>query len=90
MFNVGIDFGFFNNRLTGTIEYYAKRTKDLIYDYPVSTNRYPYGTMTANVGEISNKGIELTINATPVMTNNFTWNTTLNIASTKQRGVTIQ
>ena len=83
MFNIGIDFGFFNNRLTGTIEYYDKRTKDLIYGYKVSTNRYPHDTMTANVGEISNKGIELTINATPVMTRNFTWNTALNIAHNK-------
>lgn len=83
MFNVGIDFAFFKNRLSGTIEYYDKRTKDLIYDYSVSTNRYPYGTMTANVGEISNKGIELTINATPVMTKNFSWNTTLNISHNK-------
>lgn len=83
MFNVGIDFAFFKNRLSGTIEYYDKRTKDLIYDYSVSTNRYPYGTMTANVGEISNKGIELSINATPVMTKNFSWNTTLNISHNK-------
>ena len=45
MFNIGIDFGFLHNRLSGTIEYYDKRTSDLIYDYPVSTNRYPYGTM---------------------------------------------
>lgn len=43
MFNIGIDFGFLHNRLSGTIEYYDKRTSDLIYDYPVSTNRYPYG-----------------------------------------------
>lgn len=83
MFNVGFDFGFFNNRLTGTIEYYDKRTKDLIYDYAVSTNRYPHGTMIANVGEISNKGIELTINATPVRTKDFTWSTTLNISHNK-------
>jgi iron complex outermembrane receptor protein len=83
MFNVGLDFGFFNNRLSGTIEYYDKRTKDLIYDYSVSTNRYPYGTMIANVGEISNKGIELTINAVPVSTRDFTWNTSLNISHNK-------
>lgn len=83
MFNVGIDFGFFNNRLTGTIEYYDKRTSDLIYSYPVSTNRYPYGTMIANVGDISNKGIELTINAIPVQTKDFTWNTTLNLSHNK-------
>lgn len=83
MFNIGLDFGFLNNRLTGTIEYYDKRTSDLIYDYPVSTNRYPYGWMTANVGDISNKGIELTINAIPVQTHNFTWNTSINLSHNK-------
>ncbi|WP_299228928.1 TonB-dependent receptor [uncultured Bacteroides sp.] len=83
MFNIGLDFGFLNNRLTGTIEYYDKRTKDLIYDYPVSTNRYPYGWMTANVGDISNKGIEITINAIPVQTRNFTWSTSINLSHNK-------
>lgn len=83
MFNIGLDFGFLHNRLTGTIEYYDKRTSDLIYDYPVSTNRYPYGTMTANVGDISNKGIELTINAIPVQTRDFTWSTTVNLSHNK-------
>lgn len=83
MFNIGLDFGFLNNRLTGTIEYYDKRTSDLIYDYPVSTNRYPYGWMTANVGDISNKGVELTINAIPVQTRNFTWNTSINLSHNK-------
>lgn len=83
MFNIGLDFGFLNNRLTGTIEYYDKRTSDLIYDYPVSTNRYPYGTMTANVGDISNKGIELTINAIPVQTRDFTWSTSINLSHNK-------
>ncbi len=83
MFNVGLDFGFFGNRLNGTIEYYDKRTSDLIYYYPVSTNRYPFGTMTANVGNISNKGIEVTINAFPIQTKNFTWSTTLNLSHNK-------
>lgn len=83
MFNIGLDFGFLNNRLTGTIEYYDKRTSDLIFDYAVSTNRYPYGWMTANVGDISNKGVEITINAIPVKTHNFTWSTTLNLSHNK-------
>lgn len=83
MFNIGLDFGFLNNRLTGTIEYYSKKTSDLIYDYDVSTNRYPYNKMTANVGDISNKGIEITINAIPVQTRNFTWNTSLNLSHNK-------
>lgn len=83
MFNIGIDFGFFDNRLTGTIEYYDKRTKDLIYDYPVSTTEYLFGTLTANVGEISNKGVELTINAVPVKTKDFQWTTMLNLSHNK-------
>jgi len=89
MFNVGIDFGFLGNRLTGTIEYYDKRTKDLINGYAVSTNRFPYGWMDANVGEISNKGIELTINATPVKTRNFTWDTSLNLSHNKNEVVSL-
>ena len=85
MFNIGVDFGFFNSRLTGTIEYYDKRTSDLIYYYPVSTNRYPYGTMTANVGDISNRGIELTINAIPVQNEDWQWTTTLNLSHNRNR-----
>lgn len=87
MFNIGLDFGFFNNRLGGTIEYYDKRTKDLIADYAVSTTKYQYNWLTTNVGEISNKGIELTINAMPVKTNDFTWETSLNLSHNKNKVV---
>lgn len=83
MLNIGLDFALFNSRLSGTIEYYNKRTSDLIYYYPVSTNRFPFGTMTANVGDISNKGVELTINAVPVKTKDWQWNTTINLAHNK-------
>ena len=83
MFNIGLDFAVLNGRLSGTIEYYHKKTSDLIYDYPVSTNRYPLGWITANVGDITNKGIELTINAIPVQTKNFQWSTTLNLSHNK-------
>lgn len=85
MFNVGLDFGFFNNRLTGTVEYYDKRTSDLIADYAVSTTKYLVNVMTANVGEISNKGVELTLNATPVQRRNFNWNTSVNLSHNKNR-----
>lgn len=85
IFNVGLDFGFFNSRLTGTIEYYDKRTSDLIYYYPVSTNRYPFGTMTANVGDISNRGIELTINAIPVQNEVWKWTSSLNLSHNRNR-----
>jgi iron complex outermembrane receptor protein len=83
MLNVGIDFGFFKNRLTGTLEYYDKQTKDLIYSYAVSTNRYPFGSMLANVGDISNKGIELSVNVIPVQTKNMKWESSLNFSHNK-------
>lgn len=87
MLNIGIDFGFFNNRLTGTIEYYDKKTSDLIADYEVPTTQYLVSWLTTNVGEISNKGIEFTLNATPVMTKKFTWDTSLNISHNKNKVV---
>lgn len=85
MLNVGFDFGFFNNRLSGTVEYYDKRTSDLIYNYRVSTLLYPYSEMWANVGDISNKGVEITINTVPVQTKDFTWSTTLNLSHNKNK-----
>lgn len=85
MFNIGLDFGFFNGRLSGTLEYYDKRTSDLIYYYPVSTDRYEFSTMTANVGDISNKGVELSISAIPVVNRNFKWFTTLNLSHNSNR-----
>lgn len=83
MFNVGLDYAVLNGRINGSIEFYNKKTKDLIWDYPVSSMIYPFSTIQANVGEITNTGVELTINAIPVQTKNFTWNTTLNLSHNK-------
>ena len=83
MFNVGLDYGFLNNRINGSIEFYHKKTKDLIWNYPVSTVIYPFDTIAANVGEITNKGIEFTINFDAIRTKNFNWMTTLNISHNK-------
>lgn len=83
MFNAGLDYGLLNGRLSGTIEFYNKKTKDLIWNYPVSTNLYPFGDIAANVGEITNQGIEISINAVPVQTKNFTWNTTVTLSHNK-------
>lgn len=83
MLNVGLDFAFLKGRLNGTIEIYNKKTKDLIWSYPVPTTQYIYGWMDANVGEMTNKGIEFTLNAVPVRTKNFSWNTTINLSHNK-------
>jgi len=83
MFNVGLDYAFFNSRLSGTIEFYNKNTKDLIYEYPVSTTQYLFDKLTANVGEINNKGVEFSINAIPLQTRTFSWSTGINLSHNK-------
>ena len=85
MFNVGIDYGFWKNRINGSIEFYNKKTKDLIWNYPVSTVIYPIDNIAANVGEITNTGIEFTINIDAIRTKDFNWMTTLNLSHNKNK-----
>lgn len=77
--NLGLDMGFFNNRITATLELYKKNTKDLILqeNLPTSTG---FNIVTANVGKISNKGVELLLNTENVKTKNFSWGTTFNFS----------
>lgn len=89
MLNIGLDWAFFNGRLNGTVEYYNKSTKDMIWDYPVSTTLYPVGWMTANVGKMENRGVEVSINAVPVQTRAFSWNTSLNLSHNRNRVVSV-
>ena len=84
-FNVGLDFGFFGNRLGGTIDYYYRLTTNLLYNYTVPVPPYDYGTMFTNVGAISNQGIELTLYGVPVQKENFEWNTTLTLANNRNK-----
>ncbi|MGK4567744.1 TonB-dependent receptor domain-containing protein [Flavobacterium sp. 3HN19-14] len=81
--NIGVDFSLFN-RITGSFEWYSKYTKDLLYTYQVPQPPYLVGTMLANVGELSNKGIELTLNANIVKKGKFTWDANLTFAKNKQ------
>ncbi|MEN0056802.1 MAG: SusC/RagA family TonB-linked outer membrane protein [Mucilaginibacter sp.] len=81
--NIGLDFGLFNNRLTGSVDYYIKKTSDLITTLQVSTTQYFYQYLTANVGKMKNSGIEVVLNATPVKTRDFTWRTSLNFSHNK-------
>lgn len=85
MLNLGVDFSFLGGRINGTIEYYDKTTKDMIWSYPVSTTIYPVGSLTANVGKMNNRGVELTLNATPIQGRDFTWNTSLNLSHNRNK-----
>jgi iron complex outermembrane receptor protein len=82
--NIGIDFGILKNRISGSVDYYVKKTSDLIYDqYPVSATQYIVPIYTANVGSIKNSGVEAVVNATPLKTREFTWRTSVNVAHNK-------
>ena len=81
--NIGVDFGLFNGKVTGSVDLYDKKTTDMIFNYSVSPVLVPVGTIVANGGTMSNKGIEVSLSATPVKTANFTWSTNLNVASNK-------
>ncbi len=89
MTNIGLDFGVLNDRITGTIEVYNKQTKDLIWYYPVSSTKYLYPNLWANVGKISNKGIELQLNATIVRSKDFKWISSFNISSNANKVVSL-
>lgn len=77
-FDIGFDFGFLNDRITGEIDYYQKQTKDLLLDVPLSSV-VGYTTITKNIGQLTNKGFELVINSQNIV-GPFTWSTNLNIS----------
>lgn len=81
--NLGVDFGLFKDRITGSVDYYIKKTSDLITSYNVSTTQYFVPTINANVGNVKNSGIEVTLNAKAVATKDFRWTTSLNFSHNK-------
>lgn len=72
MTNIGLDFAILRNKLTGTVDYYNGKTKDLLFDYTVPQPPYPFGTIKANVGTLRNEGVELTLNYNMVQRKDFT------------------
>jgi TonB-linked SusC/RagA family outer membrane protein len=82
--NIGLDFSVFS-RINGTLELYQKETSDLLYTYAVPQPPYLVGTILANVGDLSNKGVELTLNANLLKTKDFTWDMNLALSHNKQK-----
>ncbi|MCU7549425.1 SusC/RagA family TonB-linked outer membrane protein [Chitinophagaceae bacterium LB-8] len=78
--NIGLDFTILNGKISGTLEAYNKNTTGMIYGYTVNPVLIPTGRITANGGSMNNRGIELSLNASPVRTSKFNWNTSLNLA----------
>ena len=77
--NLGIDLGFFDNRLNLTAEFFIKNTKDLLLSQSLA-HITGFDSQMQNVGKIQNKGIELSLNSTNIQTRNFTWQTNFNIS----------
>ncbi len=71
-FNVGVDFVLFDNKLSGTIEYYSRKTSDMLYNKPVA-NSNGYSSIPMNMGSMTNSGMEIELTYVPVKTKNVTW-----------------
>lgn len=82
-YNIGIDLGLFK-RLNATVELYYKQTNDLLWTYPVPQPPNLVGTMLANVGTLSNKGVELSLNGNIISSKDFNWDANFNISYNKQ------
>jgi TonB-dependent starch-binding outer membrane protein SusC len=83
MFNIGLDYSFLNSRINGTVEYYDKQTDDLLYTYQVPVPPYLYPEMLANVGSMSNKGVEFLISGDIIRRPDFRWTASINLAHNK-------
>ncbi|RIJ48604.1 TonB-dependent receptor [Maribellus luteus] len=82
-YNVGIDFGFFDNRISGSIDAYKRVTNDLLNTIPVPAGTNYTDLLLTNVGDLQNTGIEFAINAIPVSTNDLTWQVSFNLTHNK-------
>lgn len=76
--NVGVDYGFLNNRIFGSVDYYKRFTKDLLNTINVAAGTNYAPVITTNIGSMENQGIELAVNAIPVQTNDWEWTIGLN------------
>lgn len=81
--NIGLDVSLFSDRVSLVVDYYNRKTSDLLWDYAVPSPPNISGSIKANVGEILNSGLEFTINAVPVETSDLTWNLGFNFASNR-------
>ena len=83
-FDLGLNLGLFKDRLSFDVSFYHKYTSDLLYSRPL-----PYSTgfsdVTANIGEVSNKGVDLMVNAIPISNRDFSWSATLNLNYNKNK-----
>ena len=83
-FNTGIDFGFWNGRFSGTLEYFYRKTTDMLFSFPLPPSM-GYTSYAANVGDMRNQGVELELQGTPIATRDFSWDLRLNLTHYKNK-----
>lgn len=83
--NYGLDFSVLNERLSGSFDFYTRKTKDLLAEVPVPAGANLNSRMTTNVGNVDSKGIETSINIVPVTTKDLTWTVSLNATWQKMK-----
>ncbi len=88
--NFGLDFGLFGGRLSGSLDIYDKTTTDLLFTYSVPVPPNFVDTTVGNGGEISNKGVEVSLQGQIIQNNDFSWNSTFNIAFNKNEVVNLE
>ena len=76
--NFGLDFGFLDDRIGGAIDFYTRKTKDLLASVPTAAGSNFSKTILTNVGNVDSKGIEVSLNATPIKTKDWEWNLSYN------------
>lgn len=82
-YNIGLDFGFFSDRISGTVEYYKKKTTDLLLNAPIAATN-GFSSITRNIGDMQNKGFEFSLN-TRNFVGEFKWSTSFNISFNKNK-----
>ena len=79
-FNVGFDFDLYRGRISGSVDYFQRKTTDMLFSFPLPPS-YGYTSYYANVGDMQNTGLELDLKFTPVKTKDFEWNLNLNFTT---------
>lgn len=77
--NIGLDYGFLNNRISGSIEWYLRNTRDLLSTVPVAAGSSTVNFLPQNIGDMRNYGLEFNISAKPIVTDDFVWTLSYNI-----------
>lgn len=83
--NIGLDFGFLKNRISGSVDVYSKKTSNLLWDYDVPTPPNLYNKTLANVGSLRNQGIEIALSIIPVKVKNFEWKSNITLSHNENK-----